>query len=239
MTWRLGGLPNAIERIGGGVLLTLRPRSRRSRSDAAWVKRRRGMRGFVAQSAHSASGGRRRRPPPGDPISTTPSTVGAMRSLTNARNRSRIAGSTGSTTDPRAARWYLGGQRGSRRVPGTPPKWVNARRWHAQKVAASIAVVKHKNGSREYDSVMWKEYVRAMPACPSSAPSSPQSTSAWAPGTVSNRRCCPASGFSSPVPSSSAIRGSGGRDVDVDLLVGAGETVARRPAARKSGGRAP
>jgi hypothetical protein len=42
-------------------------------------------------------------------------------------------------------------------LPGTPPKWANARRWQSKNVWRSWLVVKQQNGSREYDNVMWKE----------------------------------------------------------------------------------
>jgi hypothetical protein len=42
-------------------------------------------------------------------------------------------------------------------LPGTPPKWANARWWQPKNVARSRLVVKQQNGSREYDSVMWNE----------------------------------------------------------------------------------
>ncbi|CAM5266340.1 hypothetical protein STENM327S_04163 [Streptomyces tendae] len=40
---------------------------------------------------------------------------------------------------------------------GTPPKCANAARWQSKNVARSWLVVKQQNGSREYESVMWKE----------------------------------------------------------------------------------
>ena len=43
-------------------------------------------------------------------------------------------------------------------LPGTPPKWANARRWQSQNVARSMLVVKQLNGSRECDNTMWNEY---------------------------------------------------------------------------------
>ena len=42
-------------------------------------------------------------------------------------------------------------------LPGTPPKWANARRWQSQNVARSMLVVKQVNGSREWDNTMWNE----------------------------------------------------------------------------------
>jgi len=54
---------------------------------------------------------------------------------------------------------------------------------------------------------MWNEQTFAIPARTRTPPSSPQSTWACAPGTTSNRRCSPRSGFSSPASSSAAIRG--------------------------------
>ena len=52
---------------------------------------------------------------------------------------------------------------------------------------------------------MWKEQTFGVPI--STPLSSPQSTCACAPATTSNRRCSPASGFSSDAASSAAIFG--------------------------------